>query len=63
MDRDKMAHELALSFATSHQVADQNDPQRVLNQLLEDYCEAYGFFSSRTDGYIKELIHRGEVIG
>lgn len=60
MDREKMAHELALDFAKAYLIADINDPQKQFNRLLENYCAAYGFFSSRTDEYIKELIRRGE---
>lgn len=60
MDREKMAHELALAFAKAYLVADINSPEKQLNRLLENYCTAYGFFSSRTDERIKELIRRGE---
>ncbi len=60
MDREKMAHGLALAFAVSQQEIDKKEPQNQLTKMLEDYCSAYGFFSSRTDEYIRELVHRGE---
>lgn len=60
MDREKMAQDLALEFAVSHQVPNSAYPDKQLQKMLEDYCAAYGFFNSVSDEYIKELIHRGE---
>ena len=60
MDREKMAQDLALKFAVSQQEVSKEEPKKQLQKMLEDYCAAYGFFSSRTDEYIKELIRRGE---
>lgn len=61
MDRENMAHDLALAFAVSEISGKEfEEPQSKIEQLLEDYCAAYGFVSSRNDAYIKELIRRGE---
>ena len=60
MDREKMAQDLALAFAVSRQEIDKEEQQNQLAKMLEDYCAAYGFFSSRSNEYIQELIRRGE---
>ncbi len=58
MDRNKMAHELAVAFAVARQEANQDDPKGQMERLLEDYCAAYGYFDSRDDAAIKELTRR-----
>lgn len=60
MDREKMAHDLSLAFAVSHQKVSEDNPQAQLQKMLEDYCSAYGFFRTLSDEFIEELIHRGE---
>lgn len=60
MDREKMTHDLAVAFAVSQQKVNIETPQTQLEKMFEDYCAAYGFFSSRSDECIKELTHRGE---
>ena len=60
MNSEKMSQDLALAFAISQQEIDLEEPQKQLQKMLEDYCSAYGFFSSQSNEIIKELIHRGE---
>lgn len=61
MNRSQMAHDLAVAFAASQQTVNTEIPQNQIEKLLEDYCSAYGFFESRTDEFLKELVHRGEL--
>ena len=60
MDREKMAHELAVAFAVSQQNVKFDKPQVQLQKMLEDYCAAYGFFQKHSEEYITELTRRGE---
>lgn len=60
MDREKMSQDLALAFVVSQQQIDRIQPQNQLQKMLEDYCAAYGYFSTQSDEIIKELIRRGE---
>lgn len=46
MDREKMAHDLALAFSVSQQEIEKEEPQHQLEKMLEDYCTAYGFLAA-----------------
>lgn len=60
-DMDKVAHDLALAYAESELGRKEfATPQEKLDFILEEYCAALGYFTSRNDEYIKALIHRGE---
>lgn len=62
MDLEKMAHELSILYAKSElSKCDSDAPQDKLNILLESYCTAYGFFTSRNLEYLQELSQRGDL--
>lgn len=61
MCKEKIARDVAKIFAKSEICKyELEDPQSKIEQILEDYCAAYGFVMSRDDQFIQELIHRGE---
>lgn len=61
MNNEKIARDVAKIFANSELGKSKfEDPQSKMEQILEDYCAAYGFVMSRDEQFIQELIHRGE---
>lgn len=61
MDKTKLAHDVASIFANSELGKYEfEEPQSKIEQILEDYCAAYGFVMSRDEQFIQSLIRRGE---
>lgn len=61
IDIKKAAHDLALAYAKSGVDTKKFETQQEkLNYMLEDYCTAFGFITSRPDDYIEKLVEHGE---
>lgn len=60
-DISKAAYDLALAYAKSEIESKNFDsPQEKLAFMLEEYCSAFGYFTSQSDEFIRSLIQRGE---
>ena len=62
IDRERMAHNIAMTFAKLEgEKDDYEEPESKFSRMFENYCIAYGYVMRQNRETVQKLINRGEA--